>query len=98
MKTLIAAMGLTLLSAGAAFAHAHLESEIPAADTAVSPAPTQLELKFSEAVELRFTGVAITGPADAAVPVGKASLKAGDGTILSVPLSGGLSPGKYVVV
>ena len=96
MKTVIAAMALTLLSSGTALAHAHLEIAVPAADATVS-APAQLELRFSETVEPRFTGVAITGPNDAAVPVGKASLAIGDGTVLDVPLTGPVPSGNYVV-
>ena len=40
----------------------------------VATAPTELDLKFSESVELAFTGVTITGPDSAAVATGNAAL------------------------
>lgn len=49
----------SLTSAGSAFAHAHLKSETPAADTTVS-APKELRLVFSEGVEAQFTQVKIS--------------------------------------
>lgn len=45
--------------AGVASAHAHLESQSPAADTTVS-SPKELRLEFSEGVEEKFTKVSIT--------------------------------------
>lgn len=49
----------SLLGASAAFAHAHLKSAEPAADSSVS-APKDLRLTFSEGVEATFTKVSLS--------------------------------------
>lgn len=82
--------------AGQAFAHAHLESAVPAADrTAASPA--ELDLTFSEGLNLKFSGVKVSGADKTAVSVGDAALKTGDDKTLIVPVSGTLTPGVYTV-
>lgn len=83
--------------ASPAFAHAHLLSEVPTANAVVVAAPKTLTLSFSEAVELHFTGVKVTGPAGAAVTLGTASLDPRNDKVLEVPLAGGLAPGAYAV-
>ncbi|MGE6385306.1 copper homeostasis periplasmic binding protein CopC [Pseudomonas sp. NPDC078416] len=50
---------LACLTSTAASAHAHLESQQPAADSEVS-APKELRLVFSEGVEATFTKVVIS--------------------------------------
>lgn len=95
-------LALALALAGAigwaapAAAHAHLTAATPAADSTAA-APTRLVLRFSEGLELRFSGVALTGPDSAAVATGPGSLDAGDPTRLTVPLTGRLGPGAYTV-
>ena len=49
----------SLLGASAAFAHAHLKSAEPAADSKVA-APKDLRLTFSEGVEATFTKVSLS--------------------------------------
>jgi len=91
-------LALTLLLAAAsspALAHAHLVSAAPAANAAAS-APTQLTLKFSEAIELSLSGVALTG-SGGAVATGAASLDAKEGVTLTAPLDAPLAAGKYHV-
>jgi copper resistance protein C len=87
----------TLLPQSAAFAHANLVSEVPAANAQVSPAPKQLSLKFSEGVALKFTGVTITGPDKKAVAVGPDTLDPKDPATLIVPITGALAAGTYQV-
>lgn len=65
--TLLASASLSSL----AFAHAHLESQLPAADSTVT-APKELRLRFSEGVEEKFTKVSITSTA----PSGKTMVEA----------------------
>ena len=89
---IVVALGLT----GQAFAHAHLKSAVPAVDSTVTTAPTELDLTFTEGVNLKFTGVTVTGPDKAAVATGEATLKGGD-TTLTVPISGTLAAGAYTV-
>lgn len=49
----------SLFAASSVFAHAHLKSQTPAADSTVS-APAELSLIFSEGVEADFSKVTIT--------------------------------------
>ncbi|AMS17413.1 hypothetical protein A3218_25080 [Pseudomonas chlororaphis] len=49
----------SLAAASSAFAHAHLQSQVPAADSTVS-APSELRLVFSEGVEAAFTKVSLS--------------------------------------
>lgn len=90
--------GLGLISVAApAFAHAHLKSATPAAGSTVATAPTELDLTFSEGLNLKFTGVNVTGPAKGAVATGNATLGAGGDTTLVVPVTGTLAAGVYTV-
>jgi methionine-rich copper-binding protein CopC len=81
---------------GEALAHAHLTAASPAGGSTIAAAPAELDLTFSEAVELKFTGVTLTGPGKAAVKTGAAMLSGGDKT-LKVRLGGPLAPGAYTV-
>lgn len=83
--------------AGAASAHATLVSETPAADSLAMPAPTELKLKFSEGLELKFTGVKVVGPKKDAVATGPATLDPKDNKVLIVPFKSALPNGKYTV-
>lgn len=83
--------------AGAASAHAKLVSETPAADSMAMPAPTELKLKFSEGIELKFTGVKVVGAKKDAVATGLAALDPKDNTTLVVPFKSALPDGKYTV-
>ncbi|OLF54617.1 copper homeostasis periplasmic binding protein CopC [Pseudomonas chlororaphis] len=58
LKKLLTASALlaSLLAASSVFAHAHLKSQVPAADSTVV-APKELRLVFSEGVEAAFTKV-----------------------------------------
>lgn len=83
--------------AGPAFAHAKLVSATPAVGSMAMPAPTELKLKFSEGLELKFSGVKVLGPNEAAVATGPATLDPKDNTLLIVPLKAALPDGKYTV-
>jgi methionine-rich copper-binding protein CopC len=88
---------LSIAFAGQALAHAHLKSAIPAMDGAVKTSPTELDLKFSEGLNIKFTGVTVIGADKKAVATGDAKLGAGDDMTLVVPVSGTLAPGAYTV-
>jgi methionine-rich copper-binding protein CopC len=90
----LAALAIASLST-AAFAHAHLKSSVPA-DKSTVAAPQELDMTFSEELNLKFSGVKITGPNKGAVKTGDAMLmdeKVG----LMVPVSEKLGPGAYNV-
>ncbi len=80
-----------------AWAHAHLLSEIPAANTKTTPAPTELRLKFSEGIELKFSKVILKGSGKTVVKTGPATLDPKDDTLLIVPLTSSLADGTYTV-
>jgi copper resistance protein C len=83
--------------ASEALAHAHLKSAVPAVDGAVSTSPAELDLTFSEDLNLKFSSVKVSGPDKAVVATRNAMLKVGDNTTLIVPVSGTLAPGVYTV-
>lgn len=95
-RVAMAALGL-LGASGQALAHAHLKAAVPAVDGAVATAPRELDLTFSEGLELKFSGLKITGPDKKTVPTGAATLQAGGDTALVVPLAASLPPGTYEV-
>lgn len=80
-----------------AAAHAALVSATPAAGSMAMPPPTELKLKFSEGLELKFTGVKVVGPKKDTVPTGPATLDPKDDTLLIVPFKSALPDGKYTV-
>ena len=82
---------------GPAFAHAKLVSSTPAANATAMPPPTELRLKFSEAVEVKLTKVNVTGPSKAVVKTGPLKLDEKDKMVLIVPLASPLPDGEYAV-
>jgi len=95
MKKTLAFAALTLVSA-AAFAHAKLQTSMPANGTSVSPAPTELRLQYNEPVEVAMSTVKITGPGDAAVATDKIAADPSDDKTLVQPLPR-LAAGDYRV-
>jgi methionine-rich copper-binding protein CopC len=86
---------LWVAGVGQAFSHAHLVSSVPEANDMAMPSPTELRLKFSEGIELKFTKVQLTGPDKKTVETGPAKLE--DRSTLIVPLIGKLPDGTYTV-
>ena len=82
--------------APAAFAHAQLEKATPAVGSTVAP-PAEIRLKFSEGVEPRFSGVALSAEGGAAVPLGAPSVDPADNSVLIVKVGKTLAPGVYTV-
>jgi methionine-rich copper-binding protein CopC len=78
-----------------ALAHAHLETSIPAPNSLVV-SPSEFELKFSEELNLKFTGIKLAGPHASAVKLGEPVLTDGDKTLV-VPISGTVPAGTYIV-
>ena len=88
---------LTFGLVGQALAHAHLKAATPAMDGTMATAPTELDLDFSEGVNPKFSGVKVTGPDGAIVPLSEAKLGPAGDKALVVPVSGTLPPGPYKV-
>jgi methionine-rich copper-binding protein CopC len=97
MRTLMAVIaGLTSLAApGLAWGHAQLQRAEPAVGATVRSPPPQVEITFSEAVEPRFSTIAVLDAAGNAVD--KHDLHASDGKRLAVSL-GPVPPGVYRVI
>jgi methionine-rich copper-binding protein CopC len=87
--------GFLALGGSGAFAHALLESASPPVGGTVA-APSEITIHFSEGIEPKFSGVALSGP-HGAVPVGKASTAPGDDKTLVVKIGRKLAPGAYTV-
>jgi methionine-rich copper-binding protein CopC len=96
VRSIVVGVVVSLALGGHALAHAHLTSAAPAGSSTVAAAPAELDLTFSEAVELKFTGVKVSGPGKAAVKTGAAAL-ADDNKTLKIPVEGTLAPGVYTV-
>lgn len=97
-RALCAGVFLTcMLTTSVAFAHAHLKQQSPAADTQVDKAPQALTLSFSEGIEAKFSGVTLTGPQQATVPVGAVALNEKDNKQMTVPVEQTLTSGDYTV-
>lgn len=94
--SLAAGLLANFLGAVTAQAHGHLKSSVPADGSSVA-APGALKLTFTEALELKYSGVKVTGPDKADVAVGPAAMAAGSDTALDVPVTGTLAPGTYAV-
>jgi copper resistance protein C len=99
VSTRAAAIGLLLLlgSTGEGSAHARLVSASPAQDQMAMPPPTELRLKFSEAIEPKFTKVKLTGPDGKVIKTGPVRVDAADKTTIIVPFTAPLPDGKYTV-
>ena len=95
MKILAASCAL-LIPVGA-LAHAMLEAASPAVGSTAHPAPAELQLSFSEAIEPRFSTVVVSGAGGIAVTVGALRTDPANGKHLVVPV-GTLQPGTYTVV
>ncbi|KAA3447382.1 Cu resistance protein [Mesorhizobium sp. SARCC-RB16n] len=98
-KVIFSATVVALSSIGlssVAFAHAHLEGAQPPVGGTVKEAPTELDLKFSEELNLKFTGVKVTGPDKKEVKTDNAMLMGGDKTYM-VNVPAGLAAGTYKV-
>lgn len=88
---------VTVAYSTAVLAHAHLKSSVPAADATVSATPTSLRLRFTEGVEVKFSGVKVSGPGQGKVKLGHAMLAPGSDDTLEVPISGAMPAGEYTV-
>jgi methionine-rich copper-binding protein CopC len=94
-RTIIVSFAIGL-SATAAQAHAHLQKQTPAAGSK-GTAPAEIQLKFSEGLELKFSAVALTSASGANEATGKLTLDPADNSVLIATIPGRLEPGVYTV-
>ncbi|MYS79721.1 copper resistance protein CopC [Embleya scabrispora] len=88
---------LVLGGAGAASAHAVLESSNPASGSTLSTAPATVTLRFSEGVEIGLGGVKVFDPAGTRVDNNQTKHGPDGDTSVVTPLRGGLPTGTYTV-
>lgn len=86
----------SLLGASSVFAHAHLKSSTPAADSSVT-APNELRLVFSEGVEAAFTQVKISKDGAPLEVKSLATEGADKKTLIVIPTATPLRAGEYKV-
>jgi methionine-rich copper-binding protein CopC len=86
----LAATAFAILWAGICFAHAHLQSSVPAANAQLGQAPSTLTLNFSEKAQLAVLKVTHAGN-PVAVPIDRTLAPS---LTITVPLPA-LEPGKY---
>jgi copper transport protein len=79
-----------------AYAHANLESSAPAANTVVSAAPTEIALRFTEAVAERLTDVRVLDVFGERFDTGDPRVSVGDPSVVTVRLAP-LPDGSYTV-
>jgi methionine-rich copper-binding protein CopC len=93
---IIASLALAA-AATAALAHAQLQKADPAVGGTVATSPKEIRLKFSEGLEARFSGIALTTQAGEAVALGKPAVDPADASTFVAPISRPLKPGVYKV-
>lgn len=86
----------SLLGASSVFAHAHLKSSTPAADSSVV-APNELRLVFTEGVEAAFTQVKISKDGAPLDVKSLATEGADKKTLIVIPAATPLRAGEYKV-
>jgi methionine-rich copper-binding protein CopC len=94
---LLAAAVAAALAPGIAFAHAHLDRSMPGNGATVAPAPKEIMLWFTEAIEPKFSSIVIRDAKGAAMQDGTASGVAGNTAQLRVSVKP-LPPGTYKVI
>lgn len=86
--------GWTLLCAGGALAHANLVSSDPAKDATIA-SPKQITLRFSEALEMKVSGLKLTDIDGKSVAI--KAVAAPDAKSLAAVPAETLAPGLYTI-
>ena len=94
-KALILTAAVSLVAVQAE-AHARLLTATPRAGSTVA-APAALRLRFSEAIVVGASRVALAGPGGAPVATGRVALGSKDKRLVVVPITPRLAPGAYRV-
>jgi methionine-rich copper-binding protein CopC len=79
-----------------AWAHAGLQSAIPAKDAEVATAPKEITLQFNEKLEAAFSNAKLVDSTGKEITTGKATLDAADPSVMKLTVPA-LSAGKYKV-
>lgn len=91
----LALAGLAVVAAAPpALAHTDLDSSDPAEGASLASTPTQVQLKFAEAVTLPADPIQVTGPGGAKWTMGRATTA---GPVVSAPVDAAGPAGAYVL-
>lgn len=93
---LIALAGAVLALGGFGFLHLHLKASVPAADSAVQRAPSQLLLMFSAHPEPALSRVQLLRADSTMIRTGT-PVAGADSLTLAIPITGKLAEGRYTV-
>ena len=88
------------LAAGArpAAMHLHLLKAEPAADSTLAKAPSAIRLQYSEAPQAAASSIRLLNETSSReIAVGAAKADPSDARTLAAPVTGAMTPGKYVV-
>jgi methionine-rich copper-binding protein CopC len=99
MLAAAAVLAATLMAAAPVFAHARYKSSTPGTGQVLAASPARVEITFTQQIQKvsGTYGIDVTRGGGAAVTAGPDVVDESDRTKLSVPLQGGLPPGRYVV-
>jgi methionine-rich copper-binding protein CopC len=95
-STLIVMTSMLTAAPGTTFAHAWLQSAMPAVDSTVMTTPSELTITFTGAIEPRFSTIEVTDASAQRVDDAQPHLAGGDPVHLSVGLRN-IMPGTYTV-
>lgn len=90
------AAAVMLAGVTSALAHAELVKSQPAPDASVT-SPTEIDITFSEGINLKFSGAKLADSMKMSVETGPAGLSKGGDTTLVIPVTKPLAAGEYVV-
>lgn len=96
LRSLVLAALVAFAGARPALAHARLIHAIPRVGSTVTASPTELELFFSESIDLAGSNVTLSGPGGR-VATGPPRLDPAAPRVVHVPLKSPLPPGAYRV-
>jgi len=91
------AVAILLAMSAAAWAHAALVKSAPGSRETLSKPPARIVLKFSEAVEPKFSSVRLEDADGKALPLGLLMLSPGDPTQIEIAVPQALPQGSYTV-
>ena len=86
-----------LLGATSAFAHAEFVKSTPAPDSVITTSPTEIDITFSEGLNLKFSGARLGDSMKMEMATGPATLARGGDTTLVIPVTKPLAAGVYTV-
>ncbi len=92
------AVAFTVLLPASALAHGRLKGSAPSAGSQLLEVRRELRLDFTEAPDLTFSSVRLTGPDRREITLGAVGYAADSRRSLVVPIAGALKAGRYTII